>query len=196
MKKLLLIALVLIYGCAIQEMPLGANGATPSGTIGGLDPVESQSLHLVAGSQPESGTIGGLDPVENEAVRLVASSEQPVSGVIGGVDPVFVSGSAGGFDPKPQAFKFGDESTVPFITDRGREDYRTWLQWYSPKAFAISENGAWYGAHGNLSSDATVPADPSQRALQFCEKRAKMPCKLYAVNASIVWGAEVAATAK
>ena len=134
-----------------------------------------------------SGTLSGLDPVDQER-----------SGTLSGLDPItsVPSGTVGGVDPGPTALQIGKDGAIPFISDRGREDYRTWLQWYSPKAFAISENGMWYGAHGNLSSDPEVPADPSQRALQFCEKRAKMPCKLYAVDRSVVWGQEMAAAPK
>ena len=135
-----------------------------------------------------SGTLSGLDPVDQER-----------SGTLSGLDPItsVQSGTVGGVDPGATALRLDNEGAVPFISDLGQEDYRVWLQWYGPKAFAISENGKWYGAHGNMTPDpAAIPADPSQRALQFCEKRAKMPCKLYAVDRSVVWGQDTAAAPK
>jgi hypothetical protein len=32
-----------------------------------------------------------------------------------------------------------------------------------------------------------LPTDPSERALLMCERSAKQPCKLYAVNHAVVW---------
>jgi hypothetical protein len=114
------------------------------------------------------------------------------SGTLGGVDPKEpLSGTTGGFDPDYRRVAVRDENSVPFLTQRGREDYRTWLSWVAPKAFAIAENGGWYGAQGAISADAAIPVDPSQRALVLCEKRAKQACKLYAVDRTVVWSQDL-----
>ena len=57
----------------------------------------------------------------------------------------------------------------------------------TPKAFAISEKGHWWGAWSLTPKDTTLPTDPSERALVACQRNAGVPCKLYAVNGSVVW---------
>lgn len=171
-----------------------------SGEIGGYDPA-AQISGEVSGFDPKgatgtSGELSGVDPIFRIAGDAATPGSVNSGGAIGVNSSPIDSGELSGIDASGAAHRVDHDNGVPFISDRGREDYRTWLQWYSPKAFAISENGKWYGAHGNLSSDPTVPTDPSQRALQFCEKRAKMPCKLYAVDRSVVFGQEMAAAPK
>lgn len=158
-----------------------ATGSGVAGTLSGVDPVD---VPTSVAKSVVSGTLGGLDSVNG------------FGGTIGGVDPREpLSGTTGGFDPDYRRVAVRDENSVPFLTQRGREDYRTWLTWVAPKAFAIAENGAWYGAQGAISADAAIPADPSQRALMLCEKRAKQACKLYAVDRTVVWSQDLPAAA-
>jgi hypothetical protein len=51
----------------------------------------------------------------------------------------------------------------------------------------ISERGQWWGAYGLTPQDTTMPTDPNQRALVGCQRASGAPCKLYAVNGSVVW---------
>lgn len=80
-----------------------------------------------------------------------------------------------------------DVDAIPYLSDRGRQHYRDWLAFPTPKAYAISANGYFFGAAGLRPQDATLPTDPVERAVVGCERVAKVQCKLYAVNRSVVW---------
>jgi hypothetical protein len=82
-----------------------------------------------------------------------------------------------------------DVDAIPFLGEKGREDYRSWLRRLTPRAFAISEKGRWYSASGTRPTDSSLPADPTERALLMCARAAGKPCKLYAVNGAVVWKA-------
>lgn len=68
---------------------------------------------------------------------------------------------------------------LPYVTDKGREAYRSFLSKSLPRAFAISPSGGW--------SWAEEGDDPVQRVLANCEKNSGQPCKLYAVDDYVVW---------
>ena len=82
-----------------------------------------------------------------------------------------------------------DIDAVPYLSDRGRNGYREYLGKPTPKAFAIAANGYWFSAWTLVPADASMPTDPTERAVVGCEKAAQMPCKLYAVNRAVVWRA-------
>ena len=70
---------------------------------------------------------------------------------------------------------------VPLRNNQSKNGYKEWLKAPSPKAFAIHPTkGSWGSswAGGEL---------PYLRALNNCEKYAKEPCKLYAVDDRVVW---------
>ncbi len=75
-----------------------------------------------------------------------------------------------------------DVASVPFVKDTGREAYKNFLGRASPKAFAIAPNSAWGWADGG--------DDPLARSMQNCNLRGKGECKLYAVDADVVWKKE------
>ncbi len=79
--------------------------------------------------------------------------------------------------------KVGEIDKVPLRNDRAREGYQAWLAADGPKAFAI------HPGKGNWGS-ATSGERPIARALANCERNAKEPCKLYAVDDTVVWTAE------
>jgi hypothetical protein len=94
--------------------------------------------------------------------------------------------------PQPQRIASGyaaidDIDAIPYLSDRGRQEYQRYLTWPTPKAFALASNGYFWSASGLKPKDPALPTDPTERALQGCERAAKMPCKLYAVNGSVVW---------
>jgi len=73
-----------------------------------------------------------------------------------------------------------DLERVPLRTDRARAGYQTWLAADSPKAFAIHPTlGSWASTWGGER--------PIARALANCERFAKAPCRLYAVDDAVVW---------
>jgi hypothetical protein len=90
--------------------------------------------------------------------------------------------------------RIDDIDAIPHLSDNGRKAYSEWLNKSTPRAFAISATGSYGWANGTPKSQSESKGDPSQRALFKCEERAKIPCKLYAVNNAVVWpkGVEVA----
>jgi hypothetical protein len=81
--------------------------------------------------------------------------------------------------PKSDFARLDDIGAVPFIGEHGRSAYREYLGKMTPRAFAVSPNGAWCWAEEG--------EDPDSRALATCEKKAGQPCKLYSVDENIVW---------
>ncbi len=71
-------------------------------------------------------------------------------------------------------------SAVPFLDEAGRNGYRNFLKQYPSRAFAVSNSGAWSWAEGG--------DNPMAVAVSNCQKHSKDPCRLYAVNESVVWG--------
>ena len=72
-----------------------------------------------------------------------------------------------------------DVQAVPILDDRRREAYKRFLTRPSPRAFAI-------GPDGNVGGSWKV-FDPIADALTACERIAKQPCTLYAVDDTVVW---------
>jgi hypothetical protein len=96
--------------------------------------------------------------------------------------------------PPPSGFAgLHDADAVPYLSAKGREAYRTWAARPNPKAFGVAPNGYYFTAAGKSPQDKSLPADPTDRAMVGCERAAKMPCKLYAVNDNVVWVREAAA---
>jgi uncharacterized protein YbjQ (UPF0145 family) len=85
-----------------------------------------------------------------------------------------------------------DVDAVPYLSDKGREDYRAYLARPTPKAFALSPSGHWLSASTLVPGDASLPSDPTERAVAGCNRTSPTPCKLYAVNGSVVWTKETA----
>jgi dienelactone hydrolase len=81
--------------------------------------------------------------------------------------------------PKSDFAQLDDIGAVPFIGEHGRSAYREYLGKLTPRAFAVSPNGAWCWAEEG--------EDPDSRALATCEKKAGQPCRLYSVDENIVW---------
>jgi dienelactone hydrolase len=72
---------------------------------------------------------------------------------------------------------------LPVANEAVRQGYQAWLRARPPKAFAVHpSNGGWASAWGG--------ARPRARALGDCERLAKAPCRLYAVDDTVVWSDE------
>lgn len=88
-----------------------------------------------------------------------------------------------GLPVRPAATGFaaiGDLEKVPFISAANKESaYKRFLQTAKPRAFAISERGAYGWANGDWAIG---------RAMGFCE-RGGQRCRLYVVDDDVVWGA-------
>jgi hypothetical protein len=81
--------------------------------------------------------------------------------------------------PRSDYAALQDEAKIPFVGDGGRKGYRSFLEQGWPRAFAIAPNSSWGWAEGG--------AAPLQRALDNCNRRGAGTCRLYAVDADVVW---------
>lgn len=82
--------------------------------------------------------------------------------------------------PKASNFAALDAVTaVPYVDEAGRAGYRNFLHQYPSRAFAVSDSGAWSWAEGG--------DNPMSVAVANCQKQSSDPCRLYAVNDSVVW---------
>ncbi|MGB7480164.1 MAG: CocE/NonD family hydrolase [Burkholderiaceae bacterium] len=79
-----------------------------------------------------------------------------------------------------------DIDAVPYLKDQGRAAYRDFLGKTLPRAFAVSESGAWSWAEDG--------DDPVAEAVANCEKNSSTPCRLYAVDDGVVWADAAPAT--
>jgi dienelactone hydrolase len=68
---------------------------------------------------------------------------------------------------------------IPYLTKKGRDEYRSFLTKSLPRAFALSSTGAWSWAEDG--------DDPEQSAIANCNKISREPCKLYSVDDNVVW---------
>jgi dienelactone hydrolase len=84
--------------------------------------------------------------------------------------------------PKTDYAALDNVDAVPYLKAGGREQYRAFLSKPFPRAFAVSASGAWSWAEDG--------DDPVEQVLATCQKSSSQPCKLYAVNDSVVWPAE------
>lgn len=81
--------------------------------------------------------------------------------------------------PKTDFAAIDNVDAIPYLTKKGREEYRAFLTKSSPRAFAISTTGAWSWAEDG--------DDPEQSAVANCNKISREPCKLYTVDDDVVW---------
>ena len=79
-------------------------------------------------------------------------------------------------------------SAIPGVSEYCRERYQVWLGWPTPKAFALGtdSNCGFTTGTSPPNPDLAIP-DPSERAVAACNRRGKGDCKLYAVDADVVW---------
>jgi dienelactone hydrolase len=81
--------------------------------------------------------------------------------------------------PKTDFAAVDNIDAIPYLTKKGREEYRSFLNKSLPRAFAISTTGAWSWAEDG--------DDPEQSAVANCSKISREPCKLYTVDSDVVW---------
>jgi dienelactone hydrolase len=81
--------------------------------------------------------------------------------------------------PKTDYASIDNIEAIPYLKDKGREQYRVFLSKSFPRAFAVSSSGAWSWAEDG--------DDPVNQVLATCQKTSSEPCKLYAVDNDVVW---------
>jgi hypothetical protein len=84
------------------------------------------------------------------------------------------------FPPATQFAAVSDTEAVPYLSDKGRELYRKFLEAPFPRAFVINEAGSAASNYGGF--------DPLGRAMGICQNRA-IQCGVYAVDDRVVWKA-------
>jgi hypothetical protein len=72
-----------------------------------------------------------------------------------------------------------DVASVPYLGDGARKAYAEFLKRASPRAFALSADGAYGWRSGG--------DDPARKALENCGSRSEYPCKLYVVDDKVVF---------
>ena len=83
--------------------------------------------------------------------------------------------------PFPVATGFapvGDASAIPYVSDKGRELYRKFLERSFPRVFVIGEGGTAVSMNGGF--------DPLGRAMTACQSGPSR-CGVYAIDDQVVW---------
>lgn len=81
--------------------------------------------------------------------------------------------------PRTNFAPLADVNALPYLREKGRDGYATFLEKSVPRAFALSASGAWGWAEDG--------DDPGTRALANCQKNSRATCKLYAIDDDVVW---------
>jgi len=76
-----------------------------------------------------------------------------------------------------------DAAAVPYLSPAGRADYLRFLQQATPRAFAVSPEGAW-GWAAAIGDDPQRTAD---RAIENCRNWGGSDCRVYAQDLAVVW---------
>jgi hypothetical protein len=134
-------------------------------------------------------------PTSFECIPGHASSTVTLRGRIGAAPLAVAAAAPQAIQPAAEApasfasgyAALGDIDAIPYLDDKGREDYRRYIALSTPKAFAIATTGHWANAWTLRPQNPAHPTDPTERALLLCSQRSGGPCKLYAVNNTVVW---------
>lgn len=87
-----------------------------------------------------------------------------------------------------------DVAALPTKSERAKAGYQAFLIRHTPRAFAMTADGAAWAFSSKLNPSDTREGAIA-RALETCAKNAKadQPCRLYAVDLDVVWNGETAA---
>jgi hypothetical protein len=130
---------------------------------------------------------GSLGAVFDHTTGAAYEYPETVRVVMGQVTTV-APPRGGDSGPAPTGYAaLNDADALPYLNARGRQSYREWLGRPQPRAFAIAANGRSFAAHGPAPADRGRPTDAAGRAVAGCERLAKMPCRVYAVDDHVVW---------
>ncbi|HEX6708279.1 MAG TPA: DUF4410 domain-containing protein [Albitalea sp.] len=138
----------------------------------------SQTTVLAPGASATPAVV--LAPRTNSSVTTLAptpaAAPAPVSA------PVVVPDVAS----LPTTGNLEDVEAVP-VGEKGREAYRQWLTWKTPRVFVVADGQRWNYARGTTPADPMQPRDPVERALKFCQDKGHTGCTLYAVDFRVVY---------
>ena len=128
------------------------------------------------------GMVGSRDGVRiwwPETEKFLQSLGMPTAPVVALSDEIKV--------PKTDFAAIDNIDAIPYLREKGREQYKVFLTKQAPRAFAVSSTGAWSWAEDG--------DDPVEQVLAACQKNSTEPCKLYAVDDYVVWTGEPLTTA-
>jgi len=75
-----------------------------------------------------------------------------------------------------------DVDAIPYLMAAGRADYARFLVQATPRAFALSPDGAW-----GWAAALETPAATEARALEICHRWGGKDCQIYARDLDVVW---------
>lgn len=106
-----------------------------------------------------------------EVERFLAQVGMPTQEVYAVAEPAV--------QPASNFAALDDLAAIPFLPERGRQQYKAFLTKQTPRAFAVSASGAWgWAEEGEM---------PNERALAACQANSRTPCKLYTVDDYVVY---------
>lgn len=142
----------------------------PAGGMASRPMTPSRTPNSATSSQQMSPSQG-----PSAAVTSPSSADASAAGATGTVASTMIV-----LPPATPADKVLENPTVA-------HRYHLYLSRPKPKAFAVSDSGAWWMAWGE-SLNPTVKETVPQRALRGCQERSQTPCVLYAVDDQVVYG--------
>jgi hypothetical protein len=160
-----------------------------SGTVAALP---SPLPHAPSGDTPPS-TAASIAATQQAMARVNAQPRQNPDGSPARAAPVPAVPAVPAAPAPVQSGQLEDANAVPYLTERGKEGYRTWLTRPLPRAFAMSAEGIWAPTWTRTPANPTMPVDPAERALVQCNARSRAPCRLYAVDREVVWERNITA---
>lgn len=184
---------------AALQLRQRAKGVGAGAVVGVVSNYNGEPLDSTELYECHAGMTRVVVQLKGQAARALPAEAAPVAASVAA--PVVAPVAA----PAPAARQvgliasgyanIGDIDAVPYLSDKGREDYRAYLTQPTPKAFALSPTGQWASASTLVAADKSLPTDPTERAVVVCNRTSPTPCRLYAVNGSVVWTRE-ASTAR
>jgi hypothetical protein len=137
---------------------------------------DGTSTFMCQGGERTARGVFGCEPIGKNAMEL---------GIVTSLDLVHSNdqqAARAGLGTKPPKSGFAaidDTAKVP-VSAAGIVEYRRFLEYSPPRAFAIAPDGGTWGWIAG-------PIDAMRRALERCAERAKQSCRLYAVDDDVVW---------
>jgi hypothetical protein len=185
---------------ALVELQAGARRSSASAVVGIVSYYNKVEMDSREVYECHIGHTRGVVDLKGKLSRSAApqaasarpAAEPPLAAVQPAMQPAPAPAvTAPAMQPPRLASGFAaidDVDAIPYINDLGRTSYRDWVGRSTPKAFAISDQGHWAAAWGMAPADPAAARDPNERAIAICQQRSKgLPCRLYAVNGSVVW---------
>jgi hypothetical protein len=77
--------------------------------------------------------------------------------------------------------------TIPYINAQGQANYQKFLHLPLPRAFVFSKNGHYAYSSGIIPGNASLPINPTDRALKLCKDAAGQECLVYMQDTNLIY---------